>query len=49
MEYVKPDGELLQNLRDAYVSAKRCETERCAALLETCLAVVKPAKERKAK
>jgi hypothetical protein len=49
MEDVKPDGELLQNLRDAYVAAKLCDTVKCAELLETCLAVVKPAKERKAK
>lgn len=41
--------ELLKNLRDAYVAAKTGDSERCAALLEACLAVVKPAKERKGK
>lgn len=44
-----PHGELLDKLRDAYVAAKRCETERCAALLEECLAVVKPSKGGKGK
>ena len=43
------DSELLKNLREAYVAAKQGDTERCASLLEACLAVVKPAKERKAK
>lgn len=49
MEDVKPDGELLNKLRDAYVAAKRCETAACAALLEECLAVVKPSRGGKAK
>ena len=41
--------ELLKNLRNAYVAAKTGDNERCAELLEACLAAVKPAKERKAK
>lgn len=49
MEDVKPDGELLQTMRDAYVAAKQCDTVKCAELLEACLAVVKPSKAAKAK
>lgn len=43
------EGDLLANMRAAYVAAKQGDTERCVGLLEWCLAVVKPAKERKVK
>jgi len=36
--------DLLGKLRDAYVAAKQGDNARCAALLEACLAAVKPAK-----
>jgi hypothetical protein len=43
------DEKLLQDLRDAYVAAKQCDAVKCADLLETCLAVVRPAKASKSK